>query len=89
MAGPLEGAAGGSGSIHHCCWRRHRWGAWEVLPVGPVAPTIIIEGDIDGRPPSEVLPVIPAGPTIILVMFVGADLVCMSVPTGEDIDSSS
>jgi hypothetical protein len=27
MAGPLEGAAGGSGSIHHCCWRRHRWGA--------------------------------------------------------------
>jgi hypothetical protein len=25
----------------------------------------------------------------MLVMFVGADLVCMSVPTGEDIDSSS
>jgi hypothetical protein len=43
MSGPLGGAADGSISAHHYCWRRRRWWAlWEVLPPGRAAPTTIL-----------------------------------------------
>jgi hypothetical protein len=49
--GPLGGAAGGSGSVHHRGLRRRRWQApWGALPTGPTASTTEVEDDVDGGP---------------------------------------